>query len=78
MRQFTTEHITEDLKVAMRMRGEAVLRRHAVFIQHTQRAEFLVLCVLVAGECEGVVCVQPAVICVAALVASAGHYFGVG
>lgn len=59
----------------MGVRGKAVLGRDAVFVEDAQGAEGLEGWVVVLGEGEGVVGVEPAVIGVAAVAAAAGNYF---
>lgn len=81
MRQLPAEDVGEDFGVAVRVRGEAGLGRDAVFVQHAQGAEGLEGWVVVLGEGEGVVGVEPAAVGVAAVAAAAGddgHGFGCG
>ena len=65
------EHVGDDLHVAVRVGAEALAGRDAVVVDHAQRAEAHVLGVVVVGEREGVVGVEPAVVGVAR--ASAGR-----
>ncbi len=81
MRQFAREYVGEDFGIAVRVRGKSGLGRDAVFVQDAQGAEGLEGWVVVLGEGEGVVGVEPAVASVAAVAASAGddlHGFGCG
>src|SRR5688572_21226978 len=68
------EHVAEDLHVAVAVRAEARARPHAVFVDHAQRAVADVARIVVVGEREAVVGLEPAVPGVAALVA--GPQFG--
>src|SRR5205085_9449506 len=54
--------------VAVAVRAEAAARLHPVLVDHPQRPEAHVGRVVVVGEGEGVVGVQPAVVGVAAVV----------
>ena len=78
VRQLPAQDVAEDLGVAVRVGGEALARGDAVFVQHAQRAEGREGRVVVAGEGEGVVAVQPAVVGVAAGGGAAGRDAGVG
>lgn len=62
MRELAGEDVGEDFEVAVRVRGEAGGGRDAVFVQDAQGAEVLVGGVVVLGEGEGVVAVEPAVV----------------
>ena len=62
VRQLPAEDVAEDLGVAVRVRGEAGPRGDAILVQHAQGAEGHEGWVVVAGEGEGVVAVQPAVV----------------
>ena len=62
----------------MRVRGEAVGGRHAVFVEDAQGAELLEGWVVVLGEGEGVVAVQPAVVGMPAVRGPTGNNLGVG
>lgn len=73
VRQLAAQDVTEDLGVAVRVRGEARAGRHAVLIEHPQATEALELRAVVVGEAEGMVCVEPAVVCVPAIARAAGH-----
>lgn len=55
MRQLAREDVGEDLGVAVRVRGEAGLGRHAVFVEDAEGAEGGEGWVVVGGEGEGVV-----------------------
>ena len=70
------QHVAEDLHVAMRMRAEALPGRDAVVIDDAQGAEAHVRRIVVVGEGEGVMRLQPAVIGVAAFVCPSDVQFG--
>jgi hypothetical protein len=72
----TVEHVRDDLHVAMRVPAEALAGSDAIFIDDPQRAEAHVGGVVVVGEREGVVAVEPAVVGVAALAGSANGDHG--
>mmetsp|Transcript_1065 Transcript_1065/g.2840 ORF Transcript_1065/g.2840 Transcript_1065/m.2840 type:complete len:213 (-) Transcript_1065:201-839(-) len=67
VRQFTVEHIADDLHVAVAMGAEAGTRGDPVFIDHAQRAEAHAGRVVVVGKREAVEGFQPAVIGIAAV-----------
>ena len=77
MRELAGEYVGEDLGVAVGVRRKSVQGSHAVFVKNTQGAELLEGWVVVLGEGEGVVAVQPAVIGVATVRGTAGDYIGV-
>jgi hypothetical protein len=62
------DHIGENLHVAVGMGAEAAAGRDGVVVDDPQRAEAVVLGVVVVGEREGVEAVEPAVVGVAAFV----------
>lgn len=62
MRQFAVQDIGEDLCIAMRVCREACSAIDAVFVEDSQTAEVLEFRVVVAGEAECVVSVEPAVV----------------
>ena len=64
--QLSLHHITEDLHVAVRMGGETSACRDPILIDDPQRAKAHVLRVVVIGETEGMVGVEPAVVGMAA------------
>src|SRR5205823_9212134 len=61
------EHIGDDLHVAVAVRAEAATGLHAVLVDDAQHPVAHVLRVVVIGEGEAVVRVEPAVLGVAAL-----------
>lgn len=65
------DEITENLHVTVRMRGETAAWGDAVLIDHPQRAKAHVCRVIVVGEAEGVIAVEPAVVGMAAFFGSA-------
>src|SRR6185436_2970104 len=69
------QHVADDLRVAMTVGAEALAGLHPVLVDHPQRAVAHVPGVVVVGEGERVVGVEPAVVGVAALRAAAqfGH-----
>ena len=71
MGQAALEHVGEDLHVAVPVGPEALGRLHAVLVDDPEGPEAHVLGVVVVGEGEGVVAVEPAVVGVAPLVALA-------
>lgn len=75
MREFPAQDVGEDLGVAVGVGGEAGGRGDAVFVQDAQGAEGGVKGVVVGGEGEGVVGVEPAVGGVAAGGGGARGYF---
>ena len=64
MRQFAVQDVGEDLGIAVRMCWEAIVGIYAVFIQDSQTAKVLEFGVIVVGEAECMVRVQPSVISV--------------
>jgi hypothetical protein len=58
----------EDFHVVVRVRAEALAERHEVLVHHAQGSEPHVAAIVVRGEGEGVVGVEPAEIGVAALI----------
>src|SRR5437762_965633 len=70
------EHVADDLHVAVPVGAEARARGDAILVDDAQRPEPHVLRVLVAGEGEAVVRVEPAVVGMAAL--GGGSQFGHG
>jgi hypothetical protein len=76
MRELAVEHVADDLHVAVAVRAEALPGRDPVLVDHAQRAEAHVRRVVVAGERERVVRLQPAVVGEAALVAAAQGQHG--
>ena len=72
----TTDDVTDDFEVTMRMRAETLAALNAVFIDHPQAAESDVLRVVIIRERKGVVTVQPAVIGMATFVGSANFNHG--
>jgi hypothetical protein len=61
------EHVADDLHVAMAVRAEAGAGCDGVVVEHAQVAEAHVRGVVVVGEREAVVAVQPAMVGVAAV-----------
>lgn len=79
MRKLSTQDVTEDLRISMRMRGEAASCLHAVFVEDTQAAEVLELRIIVIGEAEGVICVKEVFVdCVPSGAGAPWYDFGVG
>src|SRR2546422_6674424 len=70
------EHVADDLHVAVPVGAEARARGDAILVDDAQRPEPHVPRVLVAGEGEAVVRVEPAVVGMAAL--GGGSQFGHG
>src|SRR5207249_11033487 len=70
------EHVADDLHVAVPVAAEARARGDAILVDDAQRPEPHVPRVLVAGEGEAVVRVEPAVVGMAAL--GGGSQFGHG
>ena len=62
MRQFAVQDVGENLGIAVRVRWETCSAIDAVFVEDSQTAEVLESWVVVAGEAECVVSVQPAVV----------------
>jgi hypothetical protein len=62
VRQFATEHITDDLHVAVAVGAETGARRNAVFVDDAQIAPAHVGRVVVTGEGEAVEGLQPTVV----------------
>ena len=71
MLERAADDVTDDFKVAMRMRAETLAALHAVFVDHPQAAKADVLRVVIVGEGKRVMTVQPAVIGMASFVGSA-------
>lgn len=71
MRQLAAEDVAEDLGVAVRVGREAGVGGDAVFVEDAQGAEVSVGGVVIVGEGEGVVGVEPAVVGVAAVAGAA-------
>jgi hypothetical protein len=67
MRQGAVEDVADDLHVAVAVRAEAGARRDGVVVEDAQVAEAHVRRVVVVGEREAVVAVEPAVVGVAAV-----------
>lgn len=61
----------------MRVGRETRVRRYSIFVEHAQAAEALISRVPVVGEGEGVVCVEPAMVSVAALAGATRNDLGV-
>src|SRR5262245_61607747 len=61
------EHVRDDLHVAMRMPPETLAGRHAILVDHAQRAEPHVLRIVVIRERKRVPAVEPAMLCMPAL-----------
>jgi hypothetical protein len=76
--QRTPQDVAKDFHVRVRMRGKACASSDDVLIDHTQAAEAHVRRIIVIGEGEGVVAIQPAVIGMAALVGFAKGEFHSG
>ncbi|MNT22915.1 hypothetical protein D3C72_1583170 [compost metagenome] len=70
------EHDRDDLHVRVAVGAEALAGRDAVLVDHPQHREAHVGGIVVVGEREGVVGVEPAVIGMAALVAGAKGQHG--
>src|SRR5262245_63646544 len=66
----TVEHVGDDLHVPVRVSAEALTRLHAVFVDHAQHAETHEPGVVIVGEGERMVALQPAMLRVPALVSS--------
>lgn len=62
MRELPRQDVAEDLKVAVRVRGEAAHRLDAILVEHTQRSKVRKLRVVPIGKGEAVVGVEPAVV----------------
>lgn len=62
MCKFAREDVTEDFCIAVRMGGETGSGGYSIFIQNAKSAERFKLWVVVAGEGEGVLCVEPSMI----------------
>lgn len=77
MRELPGQDVTEDLKIAMRVRRKSTLRLDPIFIEDAQGAEVREVRVVPVREGEGVVGVQPAVVGVAAGGGAVGCDFGV-
>ncbi len=60
--QLPFEHVSQDLDVTMYMAVEALAGLDAVLVDHAQRTVLLVHRIVVIGEREGVVRLEPAVI----------------
>ena len=60
--------VGDDFHVAMRVHSKAHLGRNVVFIDHPQVAEVGLLRIIIIGEAEGVVGIEPAVLGVASFV----------
>jgi len=67
--EFAFEDVGDDLHVAMRMCGEAVIGRDPIFVDDAQRTESHPFWIPVIVEAEGVMALQPALISAAAFVA---------
>src|SRR5258705_5154944 len=70
VRELALEHIGDDLHVLVAVGRESGARDDAIFIDDTQRAEFDMLRIVVAGERERVIRIEPAVVGVTALAAA--------
>jgi hypothetical protein len=75
MTQRALQDVADDLHVAVAVGAEARAGLHPVLVDHAQRAETHVLRVVIIGEGEAVVGVEPAVIGMAPVGAAAqfGH-----
>src|ERR1700740_742862 len=71
MGELALEHVCDDLHVAVAVRAESASGLHAILVDHPQRAKSQKVGIVVIGEREGVIRVQPAVIEMAALFGSA-------
>lgn len=78
MRQFATEDITEDLGISMRVRREARSTIDAIFVEDAQRSEVLEGWIVVVGEAESMVRIEPAVVGVSAVGRPTGDNLCVG
>jgi hypothetical protein len=67
MLQSARDHVRNDLHVSVGVRAKPLARAHPVLIDHEERLEAHMAGVVVAGEGEGVVGIEPAVIGVAPL-----------
>lgn len=67
------EHVRDNLHVTMAVRAEAAARLHAILVEDTERAKAHVRGVVVVGEREGVVAVQPAVVGVTSRIGAANR-----
>lgn len=65
MSQLSREYVSENLKVAMRMRGKPRVGLDSVLVQDSQRAELGECRIVPVREGEAVICVQPAMVAVA-------------
>ena len=75
MGELAAEEVGEYFGVAVRVGGEAVERGDPVFVEDAEGAEGFEARVVVGGEGEGVVGVEPAVVSVAARGGPARGYF---
>jgi len=73
MRQLPAQDVAEDFRISVGVCWEAAAAVDAVFVQHTQRSEVLVSWIVVVGKREGVICIEPAVVCVTAVCGPAGY-----
>lgn len=77
VRQLAAQDIAEDFRIAVGMCREAGARRDAVLVEHAQAPEVLEARIVVVGEAEGMVGVQPAMVGMTALAGAAGYDLGV-
>src|SRR4029077_17244999 len=68
MLQRTLEDIRDDLHVAMTVRAETLARRHAVLVNHAQRAKAHEPRVVIISKRKGVIGIEPTMIAMAPLV----------
>ena len=78
MRELAAEDVGEDFGVPVIVRGEAGAGSDAVFVQDAQATEGGVLRGVIGREGEGMVGIQPSMVCVAALGGGARGDLGVG
>src|SRR6266567_808778 len=76
MLECATNDVTDDLKIAVRVRAKTLAALHAVFVDHAQAAVTHVRRIVIIRERKGVGAVQPAEVSVAAFVGSSNLNHG--
>lgn len=73
MLQFSRENVAKDFKLVMRVPAESFTRLHNILIDDTKGTKLIEPGVVVTGEAEGMVAVEPAVVGMATGFGTAGN-----
>ena len=77
MCQFATKDIAEDLGISMRVCWESTAAVNTIFVEDSQTAKVLKLGIVIVCKAEGMVSVQPAMVCVTSIGAATRDNFSV-